>query len=155
MFECGQTVLVQEVWQGKVWSARPMIVAEDRPDFIALWFPQGTVWQAPTTPDDAHRAETRGERLTECLSREERAYRQVEWDVSSIWLAWPEARLSIWPSWTDEFTPLGWYVNLQEAFVRTGRGFHWMDQMLDIIASLTVRLGIERMSTFDSLVECG
>jgi hypothetical protein len=56
-----------------------------------------------------------------------------EWDVSTLWLMRPNDWHAIWVSWHDDGEPWGWYVNLQEPFRRTRRGFRTMDLMLDIL----------------------
>lgn len=46
----GETVVFQEIWDDRLWGARPMRVVNDRGDSLALRFPKGTVWNLPTTP---------------------------------------------------------------------------------------------------------
>ena len=45
------TVLVQEVWEERVWAARPMRLVAKTEDGAVLWFPRGTGYRAPTTPE--------------------------------------------------------------------------------------------------------
>jgi len=40
---------------------------------------------------------------------------------------------ALWTSWRPDGTHWGWYVNLQEPFRRTERGFATMDLALDVI----------------------
>ena len=129
----GQTIVVQEVWRGKLWAARPMIVAEDRGDFLALWFPKGTRWKAPTTSPGLPAAEDRGERLCACMASGEWIFRDLEWDVDTLWVLEAEVSHAVWVSWLDGFEPWGWYVNLQEPFSRTTHSLQTMDLMLDVI----------------------
>ncbi|MEX2245783.1 MAG: DUF402 domain-containing protein [Dehalococcoidia bacterium] len=129
----GETVLLQEVWRGRLWSARPMIVALDRGGSTALWFPKGTRWKGPTTPPARVRAETRTQRLMESLTLCDWVLADREWDVSSLWLMEAGAHHAVWVSWREGGEHYGWYINLQEPFRRTARGFQWMDLMLDVI----------------------
>lgn len=134
-FDPGATVLVQEVWRGRVWSARPMRVIADDGESAALWFPKGTRWMAPTTPAHRERSATRRERMVTSLELGDWTHVEVEWGVSSIWLVEPCVNHGVCTSWDGEGEWLGWYFNLQEPFVRTERGFHYMDLMLDIVVS--------------------
>ncbi|MEX1103331.1 MAG: DUF402 domain-containing protein, partial [Dehalococcoidia bacterium] len=134
-FRPGTTILLQEIWRGRVWSARPMRVVEDDGDRAALWFPKGTLWMAPTTPPYRPRAGTRGERLMASLELGDWVHAEFPWDVSSIWLVEPGVSHAVWVSWREDGSHLGWYVNLQEPFVRTDRGFKYMDLMLDVVVN--------------------
>jgi hypothetical protein len=135
-WQAGETVIVQEVWRGKLWSARPMAVVEDRGDFVALWYPKGTKFRVATTPPSRQRAPARLERFAANLSLCDWALAWFECDVSCLWLCDMEAaHHSIWCSWRDDGSHMGWYVNMQEPFRRTKRGLQSMDLMLDIIVS--------------------
>lgn len=132
-FATGGTVVLKEVWRGLLWSARPAIVVADQPDLTAFWLPAGTQWKAPTTPPTRERAETRGERLAQCLMRGDWVLEDFEWDTSTLWVSEPGAAHTIGVSWRPEGEFAGWYVNLQEPFRRTSSGFQWMDHMLDVV----------------------
>lgn len=132
-WEPGQTVVLQEVWRGRLWSARPMTVVEDRGDFVTLWFPKGTAWKAPTTPPTRPRGATRAERLMKCLALCDWTLTDREWDVSSLWLTNTHDHHAVWVSWLEDGEHFGWYINLQEPFRRTASGFQWMDLMLDVV----------------------
>src|SRR5436305_10554163 len=99
MFKPSETVVLQEIWRGKVWGARPMTVVEDRGDRLALWFPAGTRWKAPTSNPDREWKEDRGERLAECAVRGEWTYRDAEWDVDTLQLTRAGEPHSVWVSW--------------------------------------------------------
>jgi len=132
----GDTIVLQEIWRAKLWAARPMIVVEDEVDRLALWFPQGTIWKAPTTHPSRQWHEVRGERLAECAALGEWVLRDSEWDVDTLCLLEPGVGYAIWVSWLPEFEPWGWYVNLQEPFRRTPQGIQTMDLMLDVIVDV-------------------
>jgi Protein of unknown function (DUF402) len=136
MWRPGETLVLQEIWRGKVWGARPMTVVHDEGDQLALWFPAGTRWKAPTSDPSWAWKEDRGERLAECAVRREWAYRDAEWDVDTLQLTRAGDRHSVWVSWLPGGEPWGWYVNLQEPFCRTSLGVATMDWVLDLIIDL-------------------
>lgn len=129
----GDTVVVQEVWHDYVWAARPMIVARDDGDFVALWFPKGTRWKAPTSPPTRPRADARGQRLASCLSLRDWVFVDAAWDVSTLVLMRAGDWHALWVSWLDHGEHWGWYVNLQEPYRRTAKGFETMDLALDVV----------------------
>jgi hypothetical protein len=132
----GDAALVQEVWRGRVWGARPMRVVRDDGDFVALWFPRGARWKAPTTPPGLPREKDRGERLATCALRGEWAFRDAVWDVDTLVLVREGDWHAVWVSWLPDARPYGWYVNLQRPIRRTERGFETMDLVLDLIVDL-------------------
>jgi hypothetical protein len=129
----GETAVLQEVWKGRVWAARPMTVVSDDGEQVALWFPKGTRWKAPTTPPNRPREPTRGERLATSLARGEWTFADVQWDVSTLSLMRAGDWHAVWVSWLDSGQHWGWYVNLQRPYRRTELGFETMDLMLDVI----------------------
>ena len=129
----GETAVVQELWDGRVWAARPVRVVRDEGAFAALWFPRGTRWKAPTTPEGLSSPEDRGERLAQCALRGEWAFRDAEWDVDTLKLFFEDAWHAVWVSWLPTGEHWGWYVNLQRPFRRTPLGFETMDLVLDVI----------------------
>lgn len=129
----GETVLFQEVWNDRVWAARPLTMVQDDGDFVALWFPKGTVWKRPVTPPGRTKHPDRGVRHATLLSQGDWVFEDAEWDVSTLVLVGVEDWSAIWLSWLDDGTQWGWYVNLQEPLRRTSRGFETMDLALDLL----------------------
>ncbi len=129
----GSTIVVDEVWNGKLWATRPVRVVEDRPDLLVVWCPQGTVRKVPTPPPGHVPASTRGERLASCLAREEWVLVDHVWDVSTLMLMEPGALHATWVSFLASGEQWGWYVNLQRPFARTARGVTTMDLALDVL----------------------
>jgi len=134
-FAAGETVVLQEVWRGRLWSARPAIVVADQPNLTAFWLPAGTRWKAATTPPTREPARIRGERLAQSLVRGDWILTDHDWDMSTLWVSDPGAGHAVGISWRPNGEFAGWYVNLQEPFRRTSFGFQWMDLMLDIIVA--------------------
>jgi len=132
----GEQVLVQEIWRDEVWAARPMTVVQDRDDRVALWFPKGTRWKAPTVPSTRPREASRAERLATCLACGEWVFADAEWDVSTLVLVRPGEWHAVWVSFLEDGAQWGWYVNLQEPLRRTPLGFETMDLVLDVVIDL-------------------
>jgi hypothetical protein len=128
-----ETSVVQEVWRGRVWAARPMRLVRDEGDVAALWFPCGTEWKAPTTPPGRPREDDRGERLAQCALRGDWVFRDAVWDLDTLVLLRKDAWHALWVTWLPSGEHFGWYVNLQLPFRRTELGFETMDLVLDLI----------------------
>ena len=129
----GKTVLVQEVWQDRVWAARPMRVVRDDGDFAVLWFPRGTCWKAPTTPPGLPRGRKIGRAPGHV--RAERRVGIPAMPSGTSTRSSSCARATGTRSGSPGSLPgehLGWYV-LQLPFRRTQLGFETMDLVLDLI----------------------
>jgi protein associated with RNAse G/E len=132
-WESGSTIVHQEVWRGRLWAARPLIVVEDTPERVLLWIPKGTVRKVPATPPERLDPPTRRARVVENLDRSDWVLAEHIWDVSSLWIVHPGDWHAVWVSWTSPGVHLGWYVNLQKPFRRTEIGIEAMDLMLDVV----------------------
>jgi hypothetical protein len=97
----------------------PYVVAEDRPDLLALWIPIGT---AVSRVD---------------LSDRSRAIPDEAWRLSVLRVMQPGKPYSIWQFWSapPEHRFLGWYVNLEAPFARTPIGVDTTDDVLDVVVS--------------------
>lgn len=132
----GATVVLHEIWQERVWAARPMTVVRDEGDLVALWFPKETRWKAPTTPPTRAPEPTRGERLAECAVLGDWVFVDAAWDISTLVLMCPGDWHAVWISWLDSGEQWGWYVNLQLPYRRTSCGYETMDLVLDVTVDL-------------------
>jgi hypothetical protein len=108
-------------------DVKPMVVIEDSRDLVSLWLPAGT----PT-------------KLSLPVPRDRpKPWLPGEWEmVDSTWSRWNAVFLmrpadwhATWVWWSPDWQFLGWYVNLQEPFVRTDDGFHVRDLQLDIVVA--------------------
>jgi predicted RNA-binding protein associated with RNAse of E/G family len=121
----GSQIVYREIWQGKVWTARPVIVVQDRPDLMALYLPLGTRWRLPA-----------GDRKQyfHYLQTGEWTLADVVWlPGDTLFLLHPGEAHAVhvmWGAKNREF--VGWYINLQEPARRTSIGLDFMDQELDI-----------------------
>jgi hypothetical protein len=114
MWSRGDVVAVREIWDGRVWKARPWIVVEDAPELLVLWIPRGahTVLATSELPAGAweHRAST--------------------FRTNALRLTRPGEAHSILHFFGDAFE--GWYVNLERPLVRSAVGFDLSDLFLDL-----------------------
>ena len=133
MWEPGQTIVHQEVWKGRVWAARPLVVVEDTGERLLLWLPKGTRRKVPATPTHRPDPPARTARIIENLAHGDWTYGDHVWEVSSLWILSPEDWHAVWVSWTGLGRHLGWYVNMQRPYRRTPLGIEAMDLMLDIV----------------------
>jgi predicted RNA-binding protein associated with RNAse of E/G family len=129
----GETIVLQEVWGGKLWGARPMKVVRDDEEVLALWFPKNTVFKVPVTPQTREYAPTRRERLIACLHLQDWILADRSWDVSSLWLIERGAYHATAVTWWDDGSHRGYYVNFQEPYRRTSRGIQTFDLALDML----------------------
>ena len=125
-FERGTVVAVREVWDGRLWTARPMRVVEDSPGLIALYLATGTRWKRAAGRDGIpRRLPTPGWVLMD-----------DEWRVTRVlYLVRPGATHAVHAFWNGDGRFTTWYVNLQTPLVRTRLGFDFMDAVLDLVIS--------------------
>jgi predicted RNA-binding protein associated with RNAse of E/G family len=131
----GQTILVQDVWRGLLWTARPLTVVQDHGDFLALWMPEGTVWQGSVSPPTRPRSEERAERVLSSLELCDWVLQERQLGLSLLWLLEADTGYAVTLSFDEAGDARNryWYVNLQEPFRRTAHGIETMDLMLDVI----------------------
>ena len=98
-WQAGTVIVQQELWRGKLWSARPMTVVEDRGTSLALWCPHGTRWKTATTPPTREPPLTRAERFAVSLTLGDWVLADFMWDVSTLVLVRPEQWHTVWVSW--------------------------------------------------------
>lgn len=121
----GEPIVVREVWRGRVWSGRPFVLVQDRPDLLAMFMPAGTAWKKPTTLTGG----------TLRMPREEWALADARHPHNMLVVATPGADHSVRLIWTEEgYEFVWWYVNFEEPLARTEIGFDYMDQVLDMVA---------------------
>ena len=122
MWSEGQVILRREVLNdGRPWLEVPVVVVRDEPELLATYIAEGTPFAFPEgafpTPDGRH--PWHGRR---------------RWEGHGVlMLQRPGEAHAIWVFWDGperEFH--GWYVNLQEPFRRTDRGYDTQDLELDI-----------------------
>ena len=124
-FRAGETILLREIHEGRVWTARPAIVVDDRSDLLAVHIPLGTLWKVPV----ASRAEMVRRR------RDGWVLTDHEWlRGSMLWLMPPDEAHAIHLWWHEpDWRFGGWYINLQDPIRRTSLGVDFLDQHLDVV----------------------
>ena len=130
----GEVIVVQEVWQARLWAARPVLVVEDAADQLVLWSPKGTRRKVPATPATRPEAASRGEQHADSLTLLDWEFADSIWDVSTLWLLREGDWHAVWVSFLANGEQLGWYINFQEPYRRTHQAIQTMDLALDIIA---------------------
>jgi Protein of unknown function (DUF402) len=117
----GDAIVRREVWRGRPKVGWGGIVVEDSPSVLALFMPGGSLF---AFDDDffgephpwSHRDRWHGHGVLQL---------QRPGEMHAVWVLWygPER----------EFR--GWYVNLQEPFRRTRRGYDTQDLELDLVVN--------------------
>jgi hypothetical protein len=124
-FAAGDTVALREIWDGRVFEARPAIVVVDDPAGAMFYVPSVVSCLQPVGEDGVPlRFPARPWHLE-----------PVEWHhrrvLSFAFPDTPYAVLAAWDAQTDAFE--GWYVNLQDPLRRTEIGFDTRDHVLDVL----------------------
>jgi hypothetical protein len=125
-FEPGEGVALREMWRGRVFEARPMIVVQDDLDQTTLFSPGGARCGLPIG-EDGHEL-----RLPDQPWRLEIRARGPQPALSFAWPNTPYAVLL----WVAEGERRVWYVNLEDPIERTPIGFDTVDHALDAVIEL-------------------
>ena len=124
-FTTGESVALREVWDGRVFAARPATVVEDTPERSVFYVPPVVrCLQARSVDGEEVHVPTRDWRLEDAESGRHRV----------LSFAFPQTSYSVLARWdpdTDEFG--GWYVNLQAPLRRTDVGFDTREHVLDVL----------------------
>lgn len=128
----GEAVLLREVWRGRVWAARPMIVACRSTELVALWMPAGTEWRAPQAGPGQRDIRDRGTRILRTLEAGGWGYLERRWRMHTLWLIPPGEPYAVWVCWDERWEHLGWYVNFQSPLAGGPRALSAMDLVLDL-----------------------
>jgi len=155
VWQRGETVVHQEVWNGRLWAARPLTVVEDTAERTLLWIPHGTVRKVPITPPTRRDPADVHARTIASLEHRDWLLGEHVWDVSSLWIVRPDDWYTVLVSWRPDGSHLGWYVNLQEPMRRNPSGFEAMDLMLDIVVESDLSWRWKDAEEFDEIVRRG
>jgi uncharacterized protein len=127
----GQEVLVRQLWQGKLWAARPALVIKDTDEMIASWYPSGTRTKVPRSPA--------GERVRPGQWPSGGwVFREEVPENSFLRLSVPNQAYSVLIFLYDGQIRQ-WYVNLEQPLRRTALGFDEEDQVLDVILAADLK----------------
>ena len=118
MWSRGDTVVLRELWDGRIWKARAWTVVQDEPDELVLWIHPGAETRIPATED---------------------AVPPQEWELvpstfrrRALRITRPGAHHSRLLFFGDEGALEGWYVNFERPLERTAVGFDYVDLLLDL-----------------------
>ena len=120
----GDVVVLREVWRGRVWSARAVVVVQDADTASILYLPDRARWKAAARGGELLRIPDGG------------AWELAErvWTKGPIlsW-AWPGVAHAVLLFFRPDWSAWNWYVNLQDPLRRTAMGFDTVDHVLDAI----------------------
>ena len=117
---------MREVWQGRVFEARPTTVVRDEPDQTMLLLPGGVRCGLPIGPDG---------RELRVPDRPWHLEVRQRGDQPFLSFAWPDTPYSVL-LWAAEDGRRVWYVNLQDPLTRTPLGFDTVDHALDVVVEI-------------------
>jgi hypothetical protein len=128
-WKSGDHVVLREVWDGRIWTARPAIVVEDSPEVIALFLANGSQWKRPFDAQGMPKRIPAGDwTLGDDL-----------WNNDVVRVSPPGERFSILPFRDEGGAFHFWYLNIETPLERSSLGFDYMDQTLDIIIDANLR----------------
>ena len=125
-FQPMQTVLVREIWQGQVWTARPMILVQDA-DLIVLYWVPGTSWMRARSHQDGEVS------VVDRKMHNWKLHNDIWRGAGALRLSIPGAKYSVLIFCNVDGTLSNWYINLEYPLKRTKHGFDYIDMILDII----------------------
>ncbi len=119
----GDTVAIRELWDGRVWYARPATVVRDEPNVTMLLVPPKVVCKEPIDPDGTP---LRLPQDTWGFTDTPRS------DRSMLSFAFPDTPYSVILGFDERFLLEEYYVNLQTPLVRSRSGFDTVEHILDV-----------------------
>jgi Protein of unknown function (DUF402) len=124
-FSPGDAVTLREIWDGRVFYARPVTVVEDTAARSMFYVPPSVHSLEPE--DDAGAT----------LRIPDRDWRLEDHEVHHnpfLSFAFPETAYAVLASWDRETGAFrGWYINLQSPLRRTDLGFDTREHVLDVL----------------------
>jgi len=119
----GDPVAIREIWNGRVWYARPATVVRDEPNLTMLHVPPRVVCQEPVAAD--------GSLLR--IPTEEWSFIETERsERANLSFAFPDTPYSVILGFDETSTLDLYYVNLQTPLVRSPTGFDTVEHILDV-----------------------
>ena len=121
-WEAGAHVVVRNVWHGRVFSAYPLVVVEDRDDLIVLFIPAGAIWKKPVHVDGSHARIPYGDWTL----------KDEAWYGLGALRFFPTAESHAVLAWRGREGIARWYINLESRCRRTPIGWDIRDHFVDI-----------------------
>ena len=126
----GDVIVFRGLGKGKIWYALPVIVVNDTPDLVALFWRAGTPGK--------FRGLSPGAKVIplQLASDQMVLFNKIWTETDVLMLVTPGAAHAVYVMWEAGQSRLRcWYVNLQQPLARTAMGFDTEDHWLDIVAS--------------------
>ena len=124
-------MLQQDLWGGRVTTARPATVVQDQPNYLALY----------THPNAPYRSNAIRDRYSMPVAQRVDPWvrldlppieERVSGAYQALTLTPPDVWYSVWLFWDLKWRVLNWFVNFQSPIRRTSRGILVQDHALDI-----------------------
>jgi hypothetical protein len=137
-FTPGQSILVREIWQSKIWTARPTILVRDNSELIALYVPANIHCKRRYGINGNHITVDERKNNTWTLQDiiQSNSYYYIRLTI-------PGESYSVLLFWNCNNNNLRyWYINLEDPvnpMRRTKLGFDLCDQILDIIVESNLK----------------
>ena len=126
-FAPGTAIALREILRGRIWAARPLLVVRDDPDLMMFYATMGARWMAPDTTD-------RGDLIRTKATASSWALVERTWNETHVLsFTWPGAGHAVLHFWSERWSPMGWYVNVQRPLERFHAGFDSLDEDLDVV----------------------
>lgn len=119
----GDTVVLREVWDGRVWYARPAVVVQDEPNLQIFHVPTNVRCKHPVDPDGTP-LRLYADRWD--LVDEDRG------DTSILSFAFPDTPYAVMLGYDPDGVLLEHYINLQSPLERSPAGFDTVEHLLDV-----------------------
>jgi hypothetical protein len=123
-FSPGASIALRELWDGRIWTAFPAIVVEDRGDLFVNHLPPG-VWIHEPVAEDGSVLRIPARRWTLRPTR-----KSTDRVLAFGFPARRYAVLLLWDGATDAFS--GFYVNIETQLGRTPLSYDYADHLLDV-----------------------
>ena len=154
----GEVVLLREYLgrakEPQLINVRPVVVAHDGPDYLALLTQPGTTFMTRDAP--GRNAMTLEDRI-ELYIREELHgdwyERAVRGAVLTLYREGDAHSIRVF--WDAEWQFRTWYVNLEDPYVRTARAIGFNDHTLDIVAGADLAWSWKDEPEFAALITAG
>jgi hypothetical protein len=127
-FTPGQTVMLREILDGKVWGAQPLLVVQDKPDMTVLYLSDGAITKMPTRLDGSRVKAS--DRLASRWILQDRDWNKL--NLLRLNIPGSIYSVLVFRNAVD-MSHRSWYINLEDPLCRTVKGFEFLDQWLDII----------------------
>ena len=124
-FAPGQTIVLRQMFRGKIWEVRPALIIKDTPELLVSFLVHGTIWKKPVIKARPAQRLKKPWTLTDAV-----------WSYGgSLRLTIPGERYSVLLLKNADGSFYEWYINLEEPMYRTRFGFDYEDNVLDVVIS--------------------